>query len=115
MIKQLNPPIPVVTPKGKALAHMVIDYGPEADLIWVCFQDDSGECWCWSNKTIRIQGNVTLNRPEPSIPEGQPIKPVDPIRFVEVDVREVWRGTPFVESRPLNWADLKAASKKASD
>ena len=27
MIVQLNAPIPVVTPKGKALAHIVVDYG----------------------------------------------------------------------------------------
>jgi len=24
---QLNPPIPVITPKGKAMAHVLIDYG----------------------------------------------------------------------------------------
>ena len=27
----------------RALAHFLIDYGPEHDLMWVCFQDDSGE------------------------------------------------------------------------
>jgi hypothetical protein len=49
-----------LTPKGKAWAHLVIDYGPEADLIWVCFQDDTGECWSWPNKEIRLQENATL-------------------------------------------------------
>lgn len=29
---QLNPPIPMNTPKG--FAHLVIDYGPESDLYW---------------------------------------------------------------------------------
>lgn len=62
MIVQLNPPIPVMTPKGKALAQLVIDYGPEHDLLWVCFQDD-GECWTWDNTKIRAQTNVTMNRP----------------------------------------------------
>lgn len=62
MIKQLNPPIPVVTPKGNAWAHLIIDYGPEADLIWVCFQDDNGQCWSWGNSDIRAQQNLTLRR-----------------------------------------------------
>lgn len=58
---QLNPPIPVKTPKGKGLAHVLIDYGPEFDLFWVCFLDN-GECWTYSNKEIRSQENVTLGR-----------------------------------------------------
>jgi hypothetical protein len=35
MLTQLDPPIPVVTPKGKGLAHVLIDYGAEHDLIWM--------------------------------------------------------------------------------
>ena len=62
MILQLNPPIPVTTPKGAALAHVLIDYGPEHNLIWVCFNDSNGECWSWSNSDIRIQKNITLGR-----------------------------------------------------
>lgn len=62
MILQLNPPIPVDTPRGKALAQLVIDYGPEHDLLWVCFQDDTKECWTWGNQQIRAQTNVTMNR-----------------------------------------------------
>jgi hypothetical protein len=62
MITQLNPPIPVVTLDGKGMAHMVIDYGIEHDLLFVVFQDDTGECWCWQNKYIRIQTNITIGR-----------------------------------------------------
>lgn len=62
MIIQLNPPIPVGTPKGKAIAHMVIDYGPESDLLWVCFQDDDGACWTWRNQDIRAQKNISIGR-----------------------------------------------------
>jgi len=61
MIQQLNPPLPVVTPKGNAIAHLVIDYGPEFNLVWVCFQDN-GECWSWQNKEIRAQKNITFGR-----------------------------------------------------
>lgn len=62
MITQLNPPIPVATPKGPALAHLVIDYGPEYNLIWVCFIDETGECWSYDNKLIRAQKNITMGR-----------------------------------------------------
>ena len=59
---QLNPPLPVTTPQGPALAHLVIDYGPEHDLIWVCFQDKTGECWAWPNPKIRAPKNITMGR-----------------------------------------------------
>ena len=62
MITQLNPPLPLTTPKGKAWAHFVIDPGIESDLLWVCFQDETGECWTWGNRDIRIQTNATLGR-----------------------------------------------------
>jgi len=58
---QLNPPLPVETPNGKALAHIVIDYGPDHDLVWVCF-DVRSEIWCWRNQDIRAEKNVTFGR-----------------------------------------------------
>lgn len=61
MMLQLNPSLPVVTPKGKGMAHFLIDYGIEADLIWVVFQDD-GECWSWRNQDIRAERNITFGR-----------------------------------------------------
>jgi hypothetical protein len=62
MILQLNPPIPLITPKRKGFAHLVIDYSQEHDLIWVVFLDDSGECWSYSNKEVKIVYNETLRR-----------------------------------------------------
>lgn len=44
------------------MAHFLIDYGLEHDLYWVCFQDDTGECWTWNNKDIRAQENITAGR-----------------------------------------------------
>src|SRR5450755_1155476 len=61
-ILQLDPPIPVVTPKGEGYAHLLIDYGPEYNLLWVCFLDDSGECWTYDITQIRAQKNVTMGR-----------------------------------------------------
>ena len=59
---QLNPPIPILTPKGKAMAHFLLDYGTEFDLIWVCFIDETGECWNYRNPEIRLQRNLTFGR-----------------------------------------------------
>ena len=59
---RLDPPIPLDTPKGHSLAHIVIDYGAECDLLWVCFQDDTGEVWTWSNREVRAQENASMLR-----------------------------------------------------
>jgi len=54
MLIQLEPTIPLETPKGKAKAHFLIDYGQEHHLLWVCFQDDTGECWTWPNPQVKL-------------------------------------------------------------
>lgn len=59
---QLNPPIPLETSKGKGFAHVMIDYGPEYDLLWVVFMDATGECWCVRNAEVRMQKNWSLGR-----------------------------------------------------
>ena len=58
---RLDPPLPVQTPRGPGLAHVLIDYGVEHDLIWVVFQQD-GSCWSWRNQDVRAQENVTFGR-----------------------------------------------------
>ncbi len=59
---QLDPPIPVETPKGLGVAVVLIDYGPDYDLLWVTFADATGECWTWPNREIRGVKNVTTRR-----------------------------------------------------
>ena len=49
MLTQLNPLLPMDTPKGRGLAHFVIDYGPEAHVFWVVFMDADGACWTVPN------------------------------------------------------------------
>ncbi len=66
MILQLDPPIPVVTPRGPGLCHLVIDPGVEHHLQWVVFLDEGGECWTFQNPEIRAQKNLTLGRGEKS-------------------------------------------------
>jgi hypothetical protein len=67
MIIQLNPTLPLETPRGKGFAHFVIDYSQEHDLLWVVFLDDSGECWTFQNSEIRIQKNLSIGRKQTSV------------------------------------------------
>lgn len=62
---QLNPPLPLETPKGSGQAHLVIDYSLEQDLYWVVFLDDTGQCWTFGNSQIRAQKNITAGRMNP--------------------------------------------------
>jgi hypothetical protein len=67
MMMQLNPPIPLDTPKGPAFAHMTIDYSQEHYVLFVCFLIESGECWVFPNKDVRLQKNLTMGiRPGPA-------------------------------------------------
>lgn len=83
MILQLNPPLPVTTPKGKALAHAIIDTGIENEIQWVCFQDKTGECWTWRNPDIRAQKNITHGR-EHITPFYSP----DSVAFIEKEYND---------------------------
>lgn len=60
MILQLNPTIPLDTPKGRAHAHFVIDYSQEHSFLFVCFINETGECWIFSQKEIRLEKNITM-------------------------------------------------------
>jgi hypothetical protein len=63
---QLNPPIPMQTPRGEGLAVLVIDYGPDHDLWWTVILskgEHAGEIWTYSNPQLRGVGNITLGRP----------------------------------------------------
>lgn len=62
MITRIEPPIPVNTPKGKAMAIAWIDYGMENDLVWMCVQDETGEFWQWENADVRARTHLTIGR-----------------------------------------------------
>jgi len=62
MIIQLNPIIPMMTPKGEGMAHFMIDYSLEHDIYWVIFINATGECWTYNNKHIRLCKNITMDR-----------------------------------------------------
>lgn len=62
LIVQLNPSIPLETPKGKGEAILVIDYGQDHHLIWTVIIDETREIWSFENPQVRGQKNITLNR-----------------------------------------------------
>lgn len=59
---QLNPSIPLTTPKGDGMANIVIDFGAEHHIQWVVFIDSTGEYWTFDNPDIRLQDNLTKGR-----------------------------------------------------
>jgi hypothetical protein len=62
MMIQLNPPIPMTTPKGAGQAWALIDYGAEHHLMWVIAMDETGEIWTYANPHVRAQKNITMDR-----------------------------------------------------
>jgi hypothetical protein len=73
---QLNPPIPMNTPKGEGFAHILIDYGPESDLYWTVLITETGEIWTYANRYVRASKNITLGRMHPHSPSAtaNPVK-----------------------------------------
>lgn len=57
-IHELSSVIWLESPKGRALAVLVIDRGPQSDLEWVTFTE-AGECWTFLNPDIRLSRNET--------------------------------------------------------
>jgi len=66
MLLRLDPPIPVDTPKGEGMAHVLIDYGVDHDLMWVVFLRSGGECWTFRNSQIRAVVNITTGQRQAS-------------------------------------------------
>ncbi len=74
-ILQLNPPLPVVTPKGDGYAHVLIDYGSEFNLLWVVFLDDSESAGLTTILKSALQKNVTMGRTFVSMHKAPPLAP----------------------------------------
>jgi len=62
MMLQLSPVLEVDTPKGRGHAEFLIDYGPEADLLWVVVMRDTGEIWTLRNADLRATANISIGR-----------------------------------------------------
>lgn len=84
---QLNPPLPMNTPKGEGFAHILIDYGPESDLYWTVLITATGEIWTFANRHVRASKNITLGRTDPASPQSYGSEPV-PMRPRGVENQE---------------------------
>ena len=73
---QLNPPLPLTTPKGDGLAYFVQDLGPEHDLQWTVFLDGSGEIWTFMNRDVRAVKNITMHRLNVNKPKPTEARPM---------------------------------------
>lgn len=62
MILEITQLIWLQTPKGQGIAKFLIENGPESDLMWVCFIQETKEIWTFSNWDVRVSDNVTLGR-----------------------------------------------------
>lgn len=89
---QLNPPLPMNTPKGEGFAHVLIDYGPESDLYWTVFITETGEIWTFANRHVRASKNITLGRTHSGQPQDAAHGPV-PMRPVGQGVRAAFKAS----------------------
>lgn len=62
VILQLNPSIPLDTPKGPGLAILVTWLNEEHHFLWTVIQDETGEIWTWENPFVRGQKNIQMGR-----------------------------------------------------
>lgn len=51
-----------MTPLGDAMAHIVIDDGPDHHLKWVAAIIETGEFWTFNNPAVRLWTNITEGR-----------------------------------------------------
>ena len=64
MILQLDPPIPLQTPKGPGIAVIFRDRGIDFEDEWTVFLDNQ-EIWNFRNSQVRAVENYTFARMKP--------------------------------------------------
>jgi len=67
MLLRLDPPIPLQTPFGEAVAHIYSDGGLESECFWVCFCRN-GAIMEFANSEVRACRNLTVGRNSPDRP-----------------------------------------------
>lgn len=67
MMLRLDPPLPLMTPKGSGMAILVRDYGIDHDDLWTVIIDATGEVWTFRNSQVRGVENATLGRPRQTL------------------------------------------------
>ena len=62
MALQLDPPIPLSTPKGDGLAWFMMFPSVEHHILWTVAIDATGEIWTFENPEVRATKNITMGR-----------------------------------------------------
>jgi hypothetical protein len=57
---QLNPTIPLDTPKGPGYAHFALDYSQEHSVMFLVFINETGEPWIFEQREVRLRPNRTM-------------------------------------------------------
>lgn len=68
MMLELRQPWHVHTPKGKARVLCLLDYGADTSTLFLCASDETGEMWWWSQKDVRLEGNITFGTHAAPVP-----------------------------------------------
>lgn len=76
MLVQLNPSIPLRSPRASGEAIMVVDYGPEHDVLWAIVDDATGQVWWVPNGEVRAYRNYSIGRN--AVDEVKPWQPSPP-------------------------------------
>ena len=107
---QLNPPIPLQTPRGEGSAVLVIDYGPDHDLWWTVILskgEHAGEVWTYPNPQVRGVENITLGRHVTSRPPVEVVAERAKLHDGAPEVNGLPRPGALPESKPLNGRDRR--------
>jgi hypothetical protein len=70
---RLMPPIFVLTPRGQCYAHVLIDYGPDWNTVWLVALCDTGEVFHCDSSEVRFMGNEMLDIPHPKPFSGREV------------------------------------------
>lgn len=103
MIIQLNPAIPMMTPKGEGLAWLMIDYGMEFNLLWVVAINETGEIWTLQNPLVRALKNITQGRLTMPLIKGKAAKTKK--GFSENVKREMNAGKPQKQAVAIAYSE----------
>ncbi|HMG14721.1 MAG TPA: hypothetical protein VK590_04700 [Saprospiraceae bacterium] len=61
-ILQLDPQIPMTTPKGEGYAIAMLDYSQDHDILFVIVINETGEIWTLPNSQVRAVKNISMGR-----------------------------------------------------
>jgi hypothetical protein len=109
---QLDPPITVMTPRGKAEVYFKTEYGPDSYTIFGCFMRDSGDYWEFRAPSVKLFWNETMGTGQ--IPPDSVKPKANPDTSVHLgDVVWTAQGKPDANILTRNQRSYAAAQQQA--